>query len=449
VVRLKLFLSLLILTGLLFGQDEEMIYSTLIDTNYEHGPFEWTTAVYKFTTEDSNIEYVIPPISEIKDISEDGTKIIFTANDSIMLYNDGFIDTLSIIGMEPKFIHDGNIIFSQLVLDNLYRLYKFSFEDSSQSLITDSVYIYSFIYKLSPDKKKVVYLEETQNNSYDIMTVDITSGTKTFIVTIPNIWLSDIYWAYDDYLYLSLRDNNNLYQLFKINSSGIDDIPTQLTFFDNGCTMLATNDSHLDKIILNADSCSIGTACENNLLAFDFESNQTSYIGGIEYYFEPITHAWSNDNSKVAVGTMFAFGMPGPGYIKTFNTITGDSSMITMGLLGPGMDFFWVNDSSNLEISNVINVPNQFKLYQNYPNPFNPITSLRYDLTEDAFVSITIYDMMGRVVKNLLNNHQTSGYKTIQWDATNYQGQPVSTGVYLYSIEAGEFRQTKKMVLLK
>ncbi|MDP7028524.1 MAG: hypothetical protein QF380_09005, partial [Candidatus Marinimicrobia bacterium] len=113
---MKHYLALLMFTGLLFGQDEEMIYSTLIDTNYEHGPFEFTPAVYKFTMEGSNIENVIPAISYIKDISEDGTRIIFTANDSIMLYNDGFIDTLSIIGMEPKFIHDGNIIFSQLVL---------------------------------------------------------------------------------------------------------------------------------------------------------------------------------------------------------------------------------------------------------------------------------------------------------------------------------------------
>ena len=446
---MKRFLPLLMFTCLLFGQDEEMIYSTLVDTNYEHGTFEFTPAVYKFTMEGSNIENVIPAFSYIKDISEDGTRIIFTANDSIMLYNDGLIDTLSIIGMEPKFIHDGDIIFSQLFLDNLYRLYKFSFEDSSQSLIADSVYLYSLFYKLSPDKQKVVYLEETQNDSFNIMTVDITSGTKTFIITIPNIWLSDIYWAYDNYLYLSLRDNNNLYQLFKINSSGIDDTPTQLTFFDNGCTMLATNDSHLDKIILNADSCSFGAACENNLLAFDFESNQTSYIGGIEHYYEPITHAWSKDNSKVAVGTMFAFGMPGPGFIKTFNTITGDSSMIAMGLLFPSMNFFWVNDSNNLEISNVINVPNQFKLYQNYPNPFNPITSLRFDLNEDSFVSITIYDMMGRVIKNLLNNHQTSGYKTIQWDATNNYGKPVSAGIYLYQIQAGKYISTKKMVLLK
>ena len=57
--------------------------------------------------------------------------------------------------------------------------------------------------------------------------------------------------------------------------------------------------------------------------------------------------------------------------------------------------------------------------------------------------------MMGRVVNTLVNGSQTAGYKSIQWDATNNTGQPVSTGLYLYSIQAGDYIQTKKMVLLK
>jgi hypothetical protein len=91
----------------------------------------------------------------------------------------------------------------------------------------------------------------------------------------------------------------------------------------------------------------------------------------------------------------------------------------------------------------------EFTLSQNYPNPFNPVTTLRYDLTEDAFVNITIYDMMGRVVKTLVNNQQNAGFKSVIWDATNDAGSPVSAGLYLYTIQAGAFRQTKKMVLLK
>ena len=94
-------------------------------------------------------------------------------------------------------------------------------------------------------------------------------------------------------------------------------------------------------------------------------------------------------------------------------------------------------------------IPLPFKLHQNHPNPFNPVTTLRYDLPEDAMVNITIYDMMGRQVSTLVSSLQTAGYKSVQWDATNDKGSPVSAGLYLYTIEAGQFRQTKKMVLLK
>jgi len=94
-------------------------------------------------------------------------------------------------------------------------------------------------------------------------------------------------------------------------------------------------------------------------------------------------------------------------------------------------------------------VPDQIIIYQNYPNPFNPITKLRYDLPESALVNITIYNMLGNVVTNLINDDRNAGYNSVQWNGTNNQGQPVSAGVYLYSIEAADFRKTKKMILLK
>ena len=93
--------------------------------------------------------------------------------------------------------------------------------------------------------------------------------------------------------------------------------------------------------------------------------------------------------------------------------------------------------------------PNQFRLHQNHPNPFNPITTLKYDLLEGSFVDIIIYDMLGNIIKNLVNKNQNSGSNSVQWDATNNQSEPVSAGVYLYKIQAGDFSQTKKMILLK
>jgi len=94
-------------------------------------------------------------------------------------------------------------------------------------------------------------------------------------------------------------------------------------------------------------------------------------------------------------------------------------------------------------------IPTEYALFHNYPNPFNSITRLRYYIPEEINVKITIYDIMGKVVKTLINSSQNSGYKSIRWNATDNKGQPVGTGVYLYRIETGKFRQTKKMILLK
>jgi len=94
-------------------------------------------------------------------------------------------------------------------------------------------------------------------------------------------------------------------------------------------------------------------------------------------------------------------------------------------------------------------LPTVYALHQNYPNPFNPTTQIKYDLPEDAMVSITIYDIMGRSIRSLVNSQQTAGYRSIQWNATNNLGEPLSAGMYIYTIQAGEFSQTKKMILLK
>ena len=88
-------------------------------------------------------------------------------------------------------------------------------------------------------------------------------------------------------------------------------------------------------------------------------------------------------------------------------------------------------------------------LYENYPNPFNPSTIINFDLHDDASVKITIYDLSGNLVNNLLNSKRTSGHQTVKWNATNNQGQKVSSGVYLYNVDIGDFVSFGKMVKLK
>ena len=116
--------------------------------------------------------------------------------------------------------------------------------------------------------------------------------------------------------------------------------------------------------------------------------------------------------------------------------------------------FFDSIDNCNESCSTISNdeitqIPTTFLVHQNYPNPFNPITTLRYDLPENSHVTITIYDMIGRQVKILINQTQDAGYRSVIWGATNDYGKPVSAGIYLYQIQAGEYISTKKMVLLK
>jgi len=77
------------------------------------------------------------------------------------------------------------------------------------------------------------------------------------------------------------------------------------------------------------------------------------------------------------------------------------------------------------------------------------VTTLRYDLPEDALVNIAIYDMMGRQIRTLISSQHSAGYKSVQWNATNDAGSPVSAGLYFYMIQAGDFKQTKKMMLVK
>jgi subtilisin family serine protease len=98
--------------------------------------------------------------------------------------------------------------------------------------------------------------------------------------------------------------------------------------------------------------------------------------------------------------------------------------------------------------------PTAFKLEQNYPNPFNPTTYINYSLPEDAFVSIRVYDELGREVKTLLSSYQTAPGHRVVWDGKDASGSPVASGLYVYRLSATNARGTvftdsKKMMLLK
>ena len=123
-----------------------------------------------------------------------------------------------------------------------------------------------------------------------------------------------------------------------------------------------------------------------------------------------------------------------------------DNDTAVMASNGP---FEIIFDQRRLSTKANLAVPTSFVLYPNFPNPFNPVTTIRYDLPIRAKVDLTIFDLMGRKVITFVNRTEDAGFRSVQWDGTDDLGRSVSAGVYLYQIQAGEFSQTRKMLLLK
>jgi FlgD Ig-like domain/Family of unknown function (DUF5689) len=94
-------------------------------------------------------------------------------------------------------------------------------------------------------------------------------------------------------------------------------------------------------------------------------------------------------------------------------------------------------------------IPENFELYQNYPNPFNPTTTIRFDLPMDAKVNLAIYDISGHKIRTLINGNISAGYNQVVWNGTDMNGNPVSTGMYIYKLQAGDMIDIKKMTFLK
>ncbi len=101
------------------------------------------------------------------------------------------------------------------------------------------------------------------------------------------------------------------------------------------------------------------------------------------------------------------------------------------------------------EMGEVETVPERFVLLQNYPNPFNPATNIQFMIPEPAQVKIEIFNVLGKKIVTLVDEKLGAGHKIVEWDGKDDQGIEVSTGIYFYRLKAGEFTQTRKMVLLK
>tara|TARA_Y100000814_G_scaffold93311_1_gene64183 strand:- start:95 stop:1468 length:1374 start_codon:yes stop_codon:yes gene_type:complete len=228
-------------------------------------------------------------------------------------------------------------------------------------------------------------------------------------------------------------------------SSPVDDTDPTLTYFSLDPDTLNVNDGLIElNISLGAMDDLSGLSAGS--VVFNSPSNSI-VVGNINYngnltdtLFTVIDNQQYEDLNEVGNWQVY--------YISVYDIIGNETTYYTSELDSLGYETgFFIEDA--LGNNKVALLPKRVTLYQNYPNPFNPFTTIDYDLLDDVMVKISIYDMNGNLVRNLLRENQTAGHRSVKWNATNQNGQPISAGVYLYSIEADGLIQTKKMIFLK
>jgi len=266
--------------------------------------------------------------------------------------------------------------------------------------------------------------ESTADETFSTSEQDLV---KDYLIQGGKIFVSgsEIAWDLD---YMGSASDKNFINEYLKTKYDIDD--------SNSYEVMGNSEGIFSGLILSYDNGNYGVYEENYPDAF-------LCVGGslpaLNYGNERIaaTHYTGNISNSQNIAQVFVLGFP-------FETIFDESERIE--LVGMILEYFGFDLMPDQ--GEQIN-PDKFTIYANYPNPFNPVTKISYFIPEDSRVNIEIYDLMGRKVKTLINSSQISGYKSIQWNATNDRNDPVSSGLYLYTVQAGEFRQTKKMVLLK
>ena len=111
-------------------------------------------------------------------------------------------------------------------------------------------------------------------------------------------------------------------------------------------------------------------------------------------------------------------------------------------------------DTVNIQTTNELSVrdlltPEKYELSQNYPNPFNPKTNIKYELPYNTHVTLYIYDIRGNYINTLIQQYQKSGSHMVLWSGLDKSGMQVSSGVYIYTLQAEKFYDSKKMIYLK
>jgi parallel beta-helix repeat protein len=217
-----------------------------------------------------------------------------------------------------------------------------------------------------------------------------------------------------------------------------------IALYSSGLSDPGSGNHVTGNIIRGSSKCGVNLyrSLNNYLSENRFEEN---YIGVCVEESSQLNTFWANhfiDNGVSAledgraINNRWNFGNVG-NYWSDFESNPGYPNCYEIPGPGDGVDYH----------PNA--TPKEFSIAQNYPNPFNPSTTIEYTLPKDTQVRITIYNLLGRKVRTLVDEYQTAGRRRIVWDSKNDEGEEVASGIYFYQIKAGDFTQSKKMVIPK
>lgn len=154
---------------------------------------------------------------------------------------------------------------------------------------------------------------------------------------------------------------------------------------------------------------------------------------------------FSVDNPNVNSITLEAITTKSPDH--SLMLVYRDNSAGTSGFRKEQLDFGQTSLALGAGVGD--NLPKEYALDQNYPNPFNPSTNISFALPKAGNVEVSVYNVLGQRVNTLVNENLAAGTHVVTWDGRNTQGGSVASGIYFYRIVAGDFSQTKKMMMLK
>ncbi|MDP6033916.1 MAG: T9SS type A sorting domain-containing protein, partial [Candidatus Marinimicrobia bacterium] len=280
---------------------------------------------------------------------------------------------------------------------------------------------------------KIAWYENDGSESFTAHTITTSAGHAHSVYAVDVDGDGDI-----DVLSASVSDDKIAWY-----ENIIPPSPFDLVYPLNDTTIILTRDNFLDTLYFawnqsvdpGGDEVTYRREMTGDLpeyIRFIVESNEQTTTNMYKVPYHHIEHYMHEAGVELISGT--------------WTIIATDGEIDVYAENGP---FTLTIDGSKLNIADSDIIPETFALHGNYPNPFNPTTTISYDLPKWSQVTLGIYDLLGKQIKTLVNQSQDAGNKIAMWDGTDEFGRQVSAGVYLYQIKAGEFTQTRKMLLLK